>query len=277
MTLPRAADEAGKRLTAYVLTYCQNPEALYGSTLIFKTLRVGFPTAEVHVVDNNSLPEAAARIRALAEATGCHFHGLPATREHFQLLGNLLMDPATRGTVVLLHPDVCFWRSCEGWRFDALIAGRLIPAYADELSGCVMLPHLHSQYWWVSDAARFRERVVAEYSRTHLDPRCAFSPYVFKHDGQWYKLDVGAGLYAALREDVYCFGERELDAFDHLFGGTYLNALLPLLQEEDRSFLLRAHGHAERDHVRLRGLWREQEAYYQKRAVPAGPALPGTV
>ncbi len=41
----------------YILTWCKSLESLYGSLLVFQTLRVGFPTAPVYVFDNGSLPK----------------------------------------------------------------------------------------------------------------------------------------------------------------------------------------------------------------------------
>lgn len=56
-----------------VLTFCFNPENLYGSLLSFKTLRVGFPDADVLVVDNASHPAVRASIRDAALAVGAQF------------------------------------------------------------------------------------------------------------------------------------------------------------------------------------------------------------
>ena len=50
-------------LRVYILTHCKSLESLYGSVLVFQTLRVGFPTSPIHVFDNGSLPEAREAIR----------------------------------------------------------------------------------------------------------------------------------------------------------------------------------------------------------------------
>jgi hypothetical protein len=37
----------------HILATCRNPELLPATLLVFKSIRVGFPTAEIHVVYNN--------------------------------------------------------------------------------------------------------------------------------------------------------------------------------------------------------------------------------
>lgn len=258
------------RKTVFIVTYCQDLESLYGSTLVFKTLRIGFPTAEVHVVDNNSLPEAAAEIRAPAEATGCQFHAMPPGLPHFILLYELVLKFAPEGTAILLHPDVCFWENCEGWSFDKLIAGRLIPQHWDILAECLLVPHLHSQFWWIQDVRRFRERILNEYIKAIVDPVSAFAPYYLRHEGVSYKFEVGASLYANFKEEIHCFTERELDCYDHLIGGTYAAFMIRLLKEAKLDLLAESyaesHSYAKGDYEmlrRLKGSWRKHEDYYR--------------
>ena len=57
----------------YILTWCDRLENLYGTTLVFKTLRVGFPTAEIHVVDNASLPAVRPLLRQYAQECNANF------------------------------------------------------------------------------------------------------------------------------------------------------------------------------------------------------------
>ncbi|MEO6447712.1 MAG: hypothetical protein ABIO42_00555, partial [Burkholderiaceae bacterium] len=47
-----------------ILTYCAHPALAYGTLLVFKTLRVGFPTARVEVYDNGSHPDVVGQIGA---------------------------------------------------------------------------------------------------------------------------------------------------------------------------------------------------------------------
>jgi hypothetical protein len=44
-----------------IITYCPDASALCGNLLIFRSLRVGFPTARILVADNRSSPWARLR------------------------------------------------------------------------------------------------------------------------------------------------------------------------------------------------------------------------
>ncbi len=64
-------------INVFILTYCRNTELFYGTELIFKTLRVGFPNAKVTVVDNASIPEVRTEIELLAKENDCLFEQIP--------------------------------------------------------------------------------------------------------------------------------------------------------------------------------------------------------
>jgi hypothetical protein len=57
----------------YVLTRCRRMDRFFATALVFKTLRTGFPTFTVHVVDNASLQEARPALHQLARDCGASF------------------------------------------------------------------------------------------------------------------------------------------------------------------------------------------------------------
>ena len=177
--LGREARALGRedRVTVFILTFCRKADLLYGSTLLFKTLRVGFPGAAVVVVDNASIPEARAEIAPLARDADCRFlqvEGVPV--EHHDFLSDVLEamagDDAPRGPVVFLDPDVCLWSCCEGFAFDGLMAGRFIRPFTMATTGALMLPRLHTSFLWVPDARRLWARIAA-IKAVHFD----FDPF----------------------------------------------------------------------------------------------------
>ncbi len=70
----------------FIVTWCREAELLYGSLLIFKTLRAGFPTAEVVVIENASPPELRGPIYAAAEAAGCVVQQLEEEKPHWAIV-----------------------------------------------------------------------------------------------------------------------------------------------------------------------------------------------
>ena len=250
----------------FILTYCRVPELLYGTTLIFETLRVGFPHAEVTVVDNNSIAAVRPLIRELAEQHACAYHQLNAheATSHANFIRRTVLGPLS-GTVIFLDPDLIFWQSCEDWAWDKLIAGRLIPKFRDEYSGCITMPRLHTSFLWIEDVGRLRLRIQT--IKSQFFDFSPFSPYAFTDGTDWYRFDTGASLYAAIREDAYCFGARELNAYDHLFVGSHLDMVLDKLAADDRAALLRSHELARQDYKQLKGMWRAQDEFFRQRLV----------
>lgn len=252
--------------TVYVLTFCRQFDLVYGSTLLFRSLRTGFPTARVVVVDNDSVPDARPLIRAAAAAAGCEFRQLESRQAvtHHAFLARTVRDHPS-GTVVVLDPDVMFWDSCEGWHFDGLIAGRVIPAFDDAFSGCLTWSRPHSSFLWIQDVGRLRDAIrVLQHRYVDFDP---FTPYMLRCGQRWWRLDTGANLAAALGPAVSAFAARELDSYDHLFCGCHLDLVAASLDPETRRAFEDSHQAARHDYRALRGLWRAQAAFFESRRV----------
>ena len=118
----------GKKIYVHILTFCRNVELFYGTQLVFKTLRIGFPNADITVVDNASLPTARVEIKAMAQETGCRFEQIEShCIQHYEFIQNTIRkaanDTTVNGPLIFIDPDVCFWSSCEDFEFDGLMAG----------------------------------------------------------------------------------------------------------------------------------------------------------
>jgi len=258
-------------LKIFILTFCREIELLYGSTLIFKTLRTGFPTAEITVVDNASIPSARPVISRLAKQSGCAYVQLKTEIKHHHNMNTIVLGTKKykeKGTVIFLDPDIVFFECCEDWDFGRyLFAGRLIPTYADEFTQSLMLSRIHLSFLWIPDIELLRNK-INEHPKRHLgfDPFLQYTFFDTNSDG-WFYLDTGAGLFLAFREEAYCFGEKELDAYSHIFCGSYGDVVAPCLNSEDRKTFLRHHMYAKKgDYEKLRGVWREQDDYFKRRS-----------
>jgi hypothetical protein len=253
-------------IRVFILTYCRNPEQLYGTTLIFRTLRVGFPTGRVTVVDNASIGDARPEIERLAREAGCDYRQLETPGvEHAQFLADTVADVSRTGggTVVFIDPDVCLWQSCEDFAFSGLIAGQLSPAYDDEVMACATLPRLHSSFLWIPDARRLDDE-LRRIAATHVDFR-PFLPVSVRLGGMWVRYDTGASLFAALGDHVSLFTDENQACYDHIFGGTHLDLWRPHLHGEAADILLEAHARARAgDLEALRGLWKKQQDAWER-------------
>ena len=229
--------------TVIILTFCDHPALAYGAMLVFKTLRVGFPTATVLVLDNGSHPDVRPKIEKAATAAECTF---VATERHpfVDHYRWALLEQMAAESIVLLDPDVVFWRSVEDWRFTGLMAGRLIPDLLN--CGVRSMARLHPSLLWVPSVSLFRSRVNAVGQRSNGS--------VF-----W---DTLSEAYHAHREDCQVFSPEQMDCYDHLFYGSHFPAISPGLR--DSGLTHRAHvAAASGNYEELRGLWRKQEEYFR--------------
>jgi hypothetical protein len=153
----------------------------------------------------------------------------------------------------------------EEWEFGGLAAGRLIPRHHCEFSGCLSEPRLHTSFLWFPDAAR----VLTAIDRVRQAHRF-FEPFrnvmLPRGDG-WLYFDTAAGLYGAYPQEMQPFEARHLDAYDHLFAGTYPDSVLARLGGEIRDVYRDIHRKAQQDYRLVRGSWRRQEEYFQSRRV----------
>jgi hypothetical protein len=244
----------------YILTWCDRPENLYGTALVFKTLRVGFPSATVHVVDNASLPAVRSHLEQLAQSCSAHFTQLTRSIGHHDFIEQTLKQQET-GTAVFVDPDVCFWDDIETWDFNALIAGRLLPKFKCEYTGCLTHARLHTSLLWIPNVEALLQAIRTLQLRFfEFQP---FRPIMFMLDNRWQRFDTTATLYAALTDQMYAFTESQLDSYDHLFCGTHFQSVAAKIRPDYSLLFERLHQFVQYDHRALKGAWRLQEEYFQ--------------
>lgn len=249
----------------FILTFCKNIDQLYGSLLVFKTLRDGFPHATVSVCDNASIPDAVCEIKRAAQVTGCLFHQF----QHEVLHPDFLLACLSNGTsqrVVFLDPDVVFWKSVEDWEFEGLVAGRRIPLFFDEYTQCVTVPRLHTSMLFVQDRKRLRHH-IAEIQHLRFDFH-PFRPVMVPQGKTWVRYDTGATLFHAMPEEMQPFRHEHLESYDHLFCGTHFDHVRQFISPTDRATWQALHDGVQKDYRCLKGAWETQEAYFRSRAVP---------
>jgi hypothetical protein len=255
-------------MNVFILTFCRNLEAFYGTSLIFKTLRVGFPNARVYVVDNASLPEAQAQIATLCRENECEFKRMTGSGlQHHEFIDTTIREQATvsssDGPLVFLDPDICLWQSCENFSFGGLIAGKKLSKFYDSITNTVTMPRIHSSFLWVKDArALLHEILRIKAKRFDFLP---FQSFSFNMDGSWFRYDTGANLYAALPEKHSFFSDSHFEYYDHLYAGSHLDWIFHLYDDECREMMTRTHNYAKTNNIiPLKGIWREQDKIFKK-------------
>ena len=246
----------------YILTWCQNEDSFYGNSLIFKTLRVGFPNAEITICDNQSIESASFELEKLSRVNDCKFVRLESEVQHYYFLERVTYDASlVDDEIVFVDPDIVFWGTCEEWEFEGLMAGRLIPKFYDEFSGCITHPRLHTSFLWIPSPKRVFD-VVQSLGKFEYSP---FKPFMLPLDDSWHRYDTTSSFYSVFKDYVDTFNEDELNRYDHLFCGTHLDLVKDKLTDgEDLSKL---HEEAKRDINTMKGIWIDQEKHFEQRSV----------
>jgi hypothetical protein len=246
-----------------ILTFCGNREALYGAVMVFKTIRTGFPTAEILVLDNAG--KCASEIHKAATDAGCEYHRLETQIEHGDFIERAIRNAS--GPLAIVDSDVVFWKNVEDWTFgDALIAGRYIPKYFEMILGGISMARVHPSFYFIPDAERLAGAMDGINIKTsggfYFHP---FHPTAVVVDGERHVYDTGACAYSLLRDGFAHFTPEHLDAYDHLACGANFDWARGYMDGGVLKAMDRVHKAArEGDLEKIRGFWRLQERFFAR-------------
>jgi len=239
----------------FILTTCNGPDNLVNTLMVFKTLRVGFPTAKVYVVDNASDPATVPAIEDAAAAVGAEFFRYADRTEHGKFITSIVSN--TTGPVTFVDTDVAFWASCEDIDIgDALLGGRYIPKI--ETPAGTHVARVHPSLLIIPDTQKLWEacRHVADTGFRGIEFK-PFESCYYHDDGRTVLVDTCAAVSGALADRVYHFRPADLERYDHLFLGT-IPEMLDMLPLHDDTRDVIAVGHTIERPEDLKGLWRQQ-------------------
>lgn len=250
-------------IPVHILFTLRKQELEQYSYLVFRSLRTGFPTSKifVHVNPPSPITEEAKELFVKCDA---EVDTLDKTVIHHDWISSLL-ETITE-PVFICDTDVMFWRSFEDQTFDKPMAGRRIPQWYDEFTGCNTRSRLHTSLLYL-DPNGIRDRVDKYYSGIHQTPfnptAHLINPICVPLYGRTYFYDTCSLLYHSIGGQP--FTERQLDSFDHLNFGTISDIVLPRLKDGEQMHTIREA--VIKDPHLAQGCWREQEEYYLSRPV----------
>lgn len=238
----------------FCITYCRRPELYYGTSLIFQTIRAGFPDAEIVVIDNASA-YGVEETRRLAESVGAIFVHYEKERRHQDILADIVIGADVPTAVV--DPDIVFWDRAD--ESTAMLEGRLIPCFLDPYTGCHTHERLHTSFLKFRPELREAIREVRA-QRFDWEP---FSPTMLEMDG-WHRWDTMASLYASLKHIAKPFSESDLNKYDHLFCGSHIDLVSDKLNEWGDKFRAMHESARVGDLEALRGIWKLQDTFFRQ-------------
>ena len=250
-------------MNVHILATCRKPELLKFTTLVFASLRTGFPTAKVHVHFNRLKDAERDALYLCAEETDCETSSCDTIHhEWIEQLVNREQEPFW-----LLDTDVVFYDSFESHEFDEHhLAGWRIPEWFDEFSGCITRARLHTSLLYVNP--RMVRSAIADYesriAHTVFTPKAnPFYPLVAPFKRKAYFYDTCSLLYHAIGGEAFTDSQKE--RYCHLNFGTIPDIVFPRLPKEDVSRIEQARQCVLSNPSWGKGAWRHQEEFYSKR------------
>lgn len=207
----------------HILVTCRNPELKAMSLLVFDTIRVGFPTARIHVYLNDIKDEEIiARCKEFDPGPG---RMITIHHNWIQMLIDALVHP-----FVICDTDAIFYSKVEDWEFTTALAGYRMPEFHDEFTGAITRSRLHTSLMFI-DPAKFRQATAhyeRDFQQTVFNPFASYvDPLCLPLNGRGYFYDTMAMAYHAIGGTE--FTQQQKSAYFHFHYGTLSDLVLPLL------------------------------------------------
>lgn len=253
------------KINVHILATHLHGASLGGTLLTFKTLRVGFPKANVTVWGNGLSDKTDRIVQAAARCVDCKYVPSKPTR-HDQWISFLLAESPE--PFWICDTDIVFHRSVEGFANSSdYLVGRFESPFLEPWSKTQKVARLHTSLLWINP--RLIQDLIARWMARWHPKGFPFLPevemirqhYVPQGEGKaplFY--DTCAGLYQAIGGKS--FTEDQNEAFDHLHCGTYvqrMNDAVPGLKE--------AHDAIYQGAINPKGLRHTQAAFYSEHRI----------
>lgn len=242
-------------MTVHILTTCRKKELLPETLLVFKTIRTGFPKADI-LVTNNTFGIESEVMEECYKVDAEYQYSINPTI-HCEWMQSLVED--SKEPLVLCDTDMIFYKSVENWEFKHPLAGRGVPEFYDLFTKRMTHSRLHTSLMFINpEGVREAIRKVDAITPDHLfkTKTNLFAPFYYSLNQKPYFHDSMSLLYHAIGGEE--FSEEQKDAYTHLQSGTIIDLVGPCypgLQE--------AHKTAFDKPETLKGFWRLQEKTQQ--------------
>lgn len=284
-----------KPITVKILVTVPDAKSFDACTLCFETLRVGWPTANIHIYVNGGAfyGDISAKIAKYAllpidlHATGrvdvaanCPVHLADWIREQTQQSYN--------GPLIIADPDIVYWKSCEDWAFpeSTLLAGYYNPRMWNDFAKCVSVERIHTSMMVFPNVEKLWATIYDAYpfARMKHGEYCPCDPFmgrVMFEDGRPVFWDCGANLYNMLRfvspshraASVFYFGKEEKECYDHLNSASFRQVMSERLDPHHSQGFLAAHELWVKNPQP--GLWALTDEYYTQKRIEGWMRQPG--
>jgi hypothetical protein len=244
-----------KPLTVVIITCLRKGANVETATLTFRTIRTGFPTAQIVVYDNGSEYELKQTVKSLAASVDAIWDDHYTRMPHAYCMSRIAKE---RSNVVFVDPDVIFWKCCEDWEFPTALAGRYIPTHRSEYTKSRTISRLHTSFLWADHDRLLQELAAIGYEDREYAPAELWHPHMVYENCIPTFYDTAANLYHCVGGTA--FESKHLDSYDHIFCGSSFDVAAQHLDHAKE--LMMVHHTALTNPSALRGLWKDQDEYF---------------
>jgi hypothetical protein len=251
-----------------ISAYNRNLDLLPLTLLVFKTIRVGFPNAQIIVIDDGDNSQLVrSEIRDACKSVGAQHKPIASHHLYHQLI-----EALTEGAINdngaepfwFCDTDVIFWDSMEQWKFNTALAGRWIPSFNDPFTKCNTYHRLHPSLLRV-DPKRLKRALDAYrsgYPQTPINPMAnLYAPIHIPVQDTFYDVCALLCHVANGYGEITRFNSPHLDCYDHLNCGQWVDIIGPAISADgkmqDRLLAYAANPES------ARGLWRKQDEWFK--------------
>jgi hypothetical protein len=250
----------------HILAYCRKPELLPAATLVFKTLRVGFPAAPVTVHFGKGIQCKTEIVQAFDDIGAAEVVELPERTRHDIWVRELIEQEEE--PFWICDTDVVFWKAFRHQPDGSALAGVRTPSFFEPWSGTQYRERLHTCLMRI-DPAAFIKSEIQYLARFPSEPFIPFIDMVAqqyqpaRHNGT-----VTQHFYDTLATAWHAFGGQDftteqIESFDHLNCATWVDIIAPSLDFD----IVGAHKAVYEDHTHLRGAWARQFQWFAEHKV----------
>lgn len=270
-----------KPITVKILVTVNDMAHFDACTLCFKTLRVGWPTADIHIYANGDQHwlEVWERLASTNWRIKEGFHREVKMLHHAEWIRREVSKDYP-GPLVICDADTVFWESCEDWQFpeESLLAGYYVPRMWNDFARCVSVPRIHTSMMVFPDLEKLWRAICHAYPLANMRhgeycPCDPFMPAVRFEDGRPIFWDSCANLFNMLFslhsengfDLVRHFEMPEKSCFDHLNSASFHEIMCERMEPVHKEGFIRAH----RDWVKkpVPWLWPLVDEYYKQKNI----------
>lgn len=211
----------------HILATCRKLPMLRSSTLVFDTIRVGFPDEQIHVTVNTDIADAKREIVQSCEKVKATYEH--ACTVHHKWIRDTL--ERSRSPLWICDTDMVFFN-----KFDAssllgsALAGTFTPRFMDPFSKCMTMERLHTCLLYMHPRM-IQHRITSwqlQVPETKFTPKVdLIDPLVIPtlHGNTFF--DTCSLLYQAIGGQS--FNDKQLASFAHLHCGTWADMIEPVM------------------------------------------------